>query len=136
MPETPAMLDAILIPAGTLLTQKGDSPTVEIPADNRIFLFTLNVAEAVEQEYIELWVQGSVDGATWAATPLATLPQRFYPGEYSNLVDLTADRETKFLRVHWELARWGRGELTPRFVCGLQLRQVPPDLLAEARSLR
>jgi hypothetical protein len=140
MPENAAMLDVTLVPADTVLTQKGDSPAVEIASDLRVFLLTLKITEAVEQEYIELWLQGSADGTTWAATPLVTLPQRFYPGEYPTLIDLSADRDTKFLRVHWELARWGRGELAPRFTCSITLREVAPGVLLqtrnEARSIR
>lgn len=135
MPESAVMIDAVLIPAGTVLTAKGDSPVVEIAgADSRNFLLTLKVAEAVEQEYIELWLLGSPDGAVWRTQPLATLPQRFYAGEYPTLIDLSADPETKFVRVHWELNRWGRGELTPHFVCGLTFREVASQLLQEARA--
>lgn len=129
------MLESVLIPADTVLTAKGDSPAVSLQAaENRAFLLTLNITEAVEQEYLELWLQGSSDGTTWGATPLATLPQRFYPGEYPTLVDLSADTTPQYLRVHWELSRWGRGDLTPRFVAGLTLREVPRELLQEARA--
>ncbi|ABF42617.1 hypothetical protein Acid345_3616 [Candidatus Koribacter versatilis Ellin345] len=123
------VVDVVLVPSGTILAQKGDSPAVEIHADNRVFLLTLKITEAIEQEYIELWLQGSADGTTWATTPLATLPQHFYTGEYPTLIDLSADKATKFVRVHWEVLRWGRSELTPRFVCGITFKQVPPDLL-------
>jgi hypothetical protein len=135
MPESAVMIDAVLIPDETVLTTKGDSPVVEIAAvDSRNFLLTLKITEAVEQEYIELWLLGSTDGAAWRPQPIATLPQRFYAGEYPTLIDLSADLETKFIRVHWELSRWGRGELTPHFVCGLTLREVPRQLLQEARA--
>lgn len=135
MPESAVMIDAILIPAGTVLATKGDSPVVEIAAaDSRNFLLTLKITEAVEQEYIELWLLGSTDGAAWRPQPIATLPQRFYTGEYPTLIDLSADADTRFVRVHWELSRWGRGELTPRFVCGLTLREVPRQLLQEVRA--
>ena len=133
MSEIKSLLDVVLVAPATVVTQKGDSAAIELPTRNRNFLLTLTVSEAVEQEYIELWLQGSADGTTWAATPLATLPQRFYPGDYPTLVDLTADTTTRFLRVHWELSRWGRGELTPRFAIGITLKEVPEDLLEEAR---
>jgi hypothetical protein len=135
MPEKAAMIHEILIQAETVITAKGDSPAIEISsAENRVFLLTLNLAEVVEQEYLELSVFGSPDGKTWAATPVATLPQNFYAGEYPTLLDLTADPETQFLRVHWEVARWGRGELTPRFVCGATLREVSQETLRDAKS--
>ena len=133
MSEFDTLLDAVLVAPATVVTQKGDSAPFELPSRNRSYLLTLTISEAVEQEYIELWLQGSADGTTWAATPLATLPQRFYPGDYPTLVDLNADTTTRFVRVHWELSRWGRGDLTPRFAIGITLKEVPPDLLEEAR---
>lgn len=137
MPEIAAVLDATLIPARTIVTEKGDSPAVEIShAASSVFLLTLKIDEAPEQQCFDLWLLGSVDGTTWGGKPLATPPQRFYPGEYPTLIDLSANQETKFLRAHWEVSRWGRGELKPSFVCGLTLREVPQDLLREARTLR
>ncbi len=125
-----SVLDSILLPAGTVISQKGDSSAVDITgAPVQIFLLTLQIAEAVEQEYIEIELYGSSDGTAWGARPLATLPQRFYPGEYPTLVDLSAATDTKYLRARWEVSRWGRGELTPHFVGSLTLRPVPPDML-------
>jgi hypothetical protein len=135
MSESAEMIDAVLVPSGTVLTDKGDSPTVQITsAESRVFLLTLKVTETVEHEYIELWLFGSADGTTWGAKPLAALPQRFYPGEYPTLIDLSADPETKFVRVHWELCRWGRGELASRFQCGVTLREVSAEMLQESRA--
>lgn len=131
------LIDSALIPEGTVLTEKGDSHAVDISATkNRCFLLTLTITEAVEQEYLEMWLFGSIDGTTWGATPMATLPQRFYAGDYSTMIDLSSDPETKFLRVHWDLSRWGRGEIKPSFACGLRLREVPQDILREAQSRR
>ena len=129
MPANAMLIDAVLVPPGTVLTEKGDSPVVDVAgAESRVFLLTLTIAEAVEQEYIELSLSGSPDGTTWGARPLASLPQRFYAGEYPTLIDITADPNAKFLRVHWELSRWGRGELAPHFTCGLTLREVPREM--------
>jgi hypothetical protein len=139
MTENALMLDAILIPAGTVITDKGDSPIVAIePATSPVLLLTLGIDEAPEQQCFDLWLLGSADGVTWGTKPLVTPPQRFYPGEYPTLINLSTDtdKETKFLRAHWEVSRWGRGELKPRFVCGLTLRAVPQELLREAQSLR
>lgn len=127
-----AMIEATLIPSGTAISQKGDSPAIDISgANHAVFLLTLTINEVVEQEYLELQLHGSADGANWGA-PLAALQQHFYAGEYPTLVDLTADQGVKFLRVHWEVVRWGRGELSPLFTCGLTLQEVPLDLLADA----
>ena len=129
------MIEAILIPAGTVITEKGDSPAFDIAAaESRVFLLDLKISETVEQQSFDCWLFGSPDGAAWAPKPLAILPQYFYIGEYPTLIDLSADTQTKFLRMHWELSRWGRGELKPRFTCGMTLREVAPAILIEARA--
>jgi hypothetical protein len=55
------------------------------------------------------------------------------------LLDLTAHPEVKFLRAHWEVARWGRGTEIPMFKFGVSIREVPGDILkaatAEAQAL-
>ncbi len=135
MPASILMMEAILIPAGTVITEKGDSAAVELsPEVIRVFLLDLKITESVEQQSFDCWLLGSPDGITWAPRPLATLPQYFYVGEYPTLVDLSADTQTKFLRLHWEVSRWGRGELKPQFTCGITLREVAPAILIEARA--
>lgn len=126
-------LEAVVLADGTALTGKGQSVAIDISsAAHRVFLLTLTIREAAEQEYIELSVYGSADGAQFGTTPIATLPQRFNVGEYPVLLDLAARPDVKFLRVAWDCVRWGRGELTPRFACGLSFREVPADVLSEA----
>ena len=129
------MLDAFLVPEKTVVTAKGDSEALDVSgAANRVFLVTLSVNEVVEQESIEIGMFTSVDGTTWEAKPAATLTQKFYVGEYPLLVDLTASPDAKFVRVHWDVNRWGRGPTTPRFVCGVRIREVSPDALLEAKT--
>ena len=134
MPEN-AMIQEVFIPAETIITAKGDSAAADLTgAASRVFLLTMKINEVVEQEYIELSLYGSADGKTWGTTPLVSLPQNFYPGEYPTLLDLSADPGIQFVRLHWEVARWGRGELTPRFVCGATLREVSQETLREAKA--
>ena len=84
------MLDAFLVPANTVITAKGDSASLDIgEAGNRVFLLTLSVSSVVEQEAIEVSLFTSADGTTWETKPVASLPQKFYPGEYPLLVDLS-----------------------------------------------
>jgi len=40
------------------------------------------------------------------------------------------------VRAHWEVSRWGRGPLTPRFEFQLVLKEVPKDLLQEVAAAR
>ena len=129
------MLDAFLVPEKTVVTAKGDSEALDISAaSNPVFLVTLSINEAVEQESIEITLFTSADGTTWEAKPVATLPQKFYVGEYPLLVDLIATPNAKFVRVHWGVNRWGRGATTPRFVCGVRIREVTPEALLEAKA--
>jgi hypothetical protein len=129
------MLDTHLVPPATTITTKGDSQPVDISqAGSRIFLATLAVTSVIEQESIELSVFVSKDGTAWETKPTASLPQKFYPGEYPMLVDLTALPEAKFVRAHWEVVRWGRGTTTPKFEIAVRLREVSPEALREAQA--
>src|SRR5271170_185969 len=116
------MLDAFLVPANTVVTAKGDSAALDISeAANRVFLLTLSITFVVEQEAIEVSLFTSADGTTWETKPVASLPQKFYPGEYPLLVDLSQAPGAKSVRAHWEVTRWGRGSTTPKFAISLRL---------------
>src|SRR5215469_8105180 len=129
------MIDTFLILEKTTITTKGDSEPLDVnAAANRVFLATLSITKIVEQESFELSLFTSADGATWDAKPVASLPQKFYPGEYPLLVDLSAAANAKFVRAHWEVNRWGRGPTTPRFEIGVRLREVSKQALQEAEA--
>lgn len=124
------MIDTFVLPEGTVVTANGDSTPVELStANSRVFLLTLSITAAIEQESIELIVFTSADGTTWDTKPVTTLPQKFYVGEYPLLVDLSASPDAKFLRVHWDVNRWGRGVNTPKFEAGIRVREVPAEML-------
>lgn len=129
------MIDAFLIPDKTVVTAKGDSEPLDVSAtSNPAFLATLTITKIVEQQAIELSFFTSADGTTWEAKPVASLPQKFYVGEYPLLVDLSQAKGAKFLRAHWEVSRWGRGPATPNFELALRVREIPAELLQEARA--
>ena len=129
------MLDAFLLPEKTVVTAKGDSEALDISAaSNPVFLLTLSVDEVVEQESIEITLFTSADGTTWEAKPVATVPQKFYVGEYPLLVDLRSVPNAKFVRAHWDVNRWGRGSTSPKFVCGVRIREVSQETLLDARA--
>ena len=129
------MIDALLVADKTVVNAKGDGPTVDVGASgNRVFLLTLGITNIIEQESFELSVFGSADGASWDAKPLVSYPQEFYRGEYPLILDLTAHPEVKFIRAHWEVARWGRGVETPMFEFGVRLKEIPPEFLREAKA--
>lgn len=128
------MVEKDLVPARTVVTANGDGAPVDLSgAANRVFLLTLTISNIVEQEALDVSLQGSADGTTFDK-PLARFPQKFYRGEHPLLLDLSAEADVRFVRAHWEVNRWGRGSLTPMFEIHLALREVPRDLLQEAAT--
>ena len=129
------MIEALLVPEKTVANGKGDGPAVDVSsAGSRVFLLTLNISRVIEQESIDVSIFGSADGNSWPAKPIESFPQKFYRGEHPLLFDLTQQPEVKFVRAHWEVSRWGRGEPTPMFEFHLTLREIPPDVLKEATA--
>lgn len=127
--------DTVLVPANTVASAKGDGASVDISgASHRVFLVTLTITKIIEQESLDLSIYGSADGAAWGAKSIAAFPQKFYCGEWPLLLDLTAHPEVKFVRGHWEMARWGRGTETPMFEFGVTLKEVPAQILKEATA--
>jgi hypothetical protein len=129
------MIDTFLVAEKSVVSVKGDGPAVDVSsAASRVFLLTLEITKIIEQESLEVSVSGSADGATWGAKPIVTFPQKFYCGQSPLLLDLTAHPDVKFVRAHWEVARWGRGTETPMFEFGLRLKEIPADVLREASA--
>jgi hypothetical protein len=135
-----AMIDTFLVPEKTVATAKGDGPAVALSTTTgRVFLLTLVIADIVEQESLDVSIFGSADGATWEPKAITSFPQKFYRGDHPLLLDLGDHASIKFVRAHWDVARWGRGSETPMFEFHITMREVPADILkeatAEARSL-
>jgi len=131
------MIETYLVPQGTTVTAKGEGAPVDISAaGHRVFLLSLVITRVVEQEALDVAVQGSANGTDWSDKALLSFSQKFYTGEHPLLLDLTGDREVKFLRARWEVNRWGRGDTQPSFEFHVALREVPPDVLAEASAPR
>jgi hypothetical protein len=127
--------EAVLVPADTRVTAKGDGSAVDVGGvSNRVFLVTLSITKIIEQESLDLSIFSSADGATWSPKSIAAFPQKFYCEEAPLLLDLTPHPDVKFVRAHWEVARWGRGTETPMFEFGVTMKEVPPDILKEAAA--
>jgi hypothetical protein len=128
-------IDTLLVPEKTIANAKGDGPALDVSgAASRVFLLTLDITDILEQQSLDVSIYGSTDGATWGVKPLIAFPQKFYRSQHPLLLDLTANRDAKFMRAHWEVSRWGRGTVTPRFEFQLAIREVPPDILKEATA--
>ena len=129
------MIDTLLVPEKTVATAKGDGPGVNVSsASSRVFLLLLKISDIIEQESLDIGVYGSPDGSNWGAKPIATFPQKFYRGQHPLLLDLTAHPEMKWLRAHWDVNRWGRGDEKPMFEFLISMKEVPPDVLKEAQT--
>jgi hypothetical protein len=123
-----------LVSEETVVNAKGDGPVVEIAGADRVFLITLAITKIIEQESLDVGIYGSADGTTWETKSLAAFPQKFYAGESPLLLDLNQHPQVKFIRAHWEVARWGRGSETPMFEFGVKMKEVPPEILREAAA--
>jgi len=129
------MIESFLVPEKTVVSAKGDGSSVDVSgAANRVFLLTLEITKIIEQESLDVSVYGSADGATWDPKALVSFEQEFYRGQWPLLLDLTEHAEVKFVRAHWEVARWGRGVETPMFEFDVRLKEVPAEVLREAAA--
>lgn len=129
------MNEFVLVPSATNVSAKGDGAAVDVGgAENRVFLVILAITRIIEQESLDVSLYGSADGAAWGAKSLAAFPQKFYTGEWPLLLVLSGHPDVKFVRAHWEVARWGRGTGTPEFEFGVSMREVPADILKEAAA--
>lgn len=129
---TIATTESVLVPAGTVATTKGDGQPVDVSAaSSRVFLGTLSITRIIEQESLDVSIFGSHDGTTWEPKSIAAFRQEFYTGETPLLLDLTAHPNVKFVRAHWEMARWGRGTETTLFEFGVTMKEVPANILKE-----
>jgi hypothetical protein len=133
---TPLASDPVDLVAGkTVVTAKGDGPTVDVSAAaSRVFLLTLDISNIIEQESLDVSVYGSADGTVWSPKPIGAFPQKFYREQSVLLLDLTAHPDVKFVRAHWDVARWGRGTEAVMFEFGVTLREVPANILQEAAA--
>jgi len=95
-------------------------------------LLTLGITRIIEQQSIDVAIWGSPDGTDWGARPLASFPQKFYCGTYQIVVDLRARPDVRYLRAHWQVNRWGKGDPKPLFTIYLFAQTLQPELAATA----
>jgi hypothetical protein len=127
--------NSFLVAEKTVVAAKGDGDAIDVSAaTSRVFLLTLDITNIIEQESLDVSVYGSADGAAWSPKPIVCFPQKFYREQSPLLLDLAAHPDVKFVRAHWEVARWGRGTETPMFEFGVTMREVPANILKEAAA--
>lgn len=130
------MFNAFLLPEKTVVCQKGDGPAIDVsPVTGKVLLLTLEITDVIEQQSLDVSIWGSADGNAWGEKPLLAFPQKFYRGTHPLLVDLSKHPTIKFLRAHWEVNRWGHHAEGPRFELQLSAKEVPQEVLADARAV-
>ncbi len=124
------MRPAFLIPE-TTVHDSGQGPDIDLglPAP-RAILLTLGITQVVEQESLAVDIFSSADPESWTASPVLSIPQKFYVGVSSLLLNLSAHPEARFLRAQWKVNRWGRGGMTPLFSLYLFAEPVIDAVLA------
>jgi hypothetical protein len=108
------MLPQFLLPE-TTVREAGTGPDLSLDKEGGTLILTLGITRIVEQESIDISIWGSADGADWGTKPIASFPQKFYTGTYQILLDLADKTPVKFLRVKWQVNRWGKGDTKPLF---------------------
>lgn len=109
------MLDAFLV-AEITVEAAGESAAIPLgAAAGKSFVLTLAITKIVEQESLDVSLWGSPDGTQWGAKPLTAFPQKFYPGVFQLVLDLSKHTEVQFLKAKWAVNRWGVGDPKPRF---------------------
>jgi hypothetical protein len=82
---------------------------------SKLLVVTLDITNVVERTGLTVSVWGSPDQIDWGGKPLLTFRQRQYCGVYSTLLNLAMRTEIRYLRVQWNMNRWGRTERIPQF---------------------
>jgi hypothetical protein len=98
--------------------RKGDGVGPVVALDQhccKLLVVTLGITDVVERTGLTVSVWGSSDQDDWGSQPLVTFRQRQYCGVYSVLLNMAMHTGVRYLRVQWNMNRWGRGERTPLF---------------------
>ena len=122
------MLPQFLLPE-TTIREAGAGPEMDLgEQQDGTLILTLGITRIIEQESIDLSIWGSADGTDWGAKPLVSFPQKFYCGTYQILVDLSRHADLKYLRVKWQVNRWGKGSSKPLFGIYLFVQEMAEEL--------
>jgi hypothetical protein len=124
------MFPEFLLPE-TTVREAGAGPEISL-GDQRgeTLVLTLGITRIVEQESLDLSIWGSADGSDWGARPLVSFPQKFYCGTYQMVIDLSRHPDVKYLRVKWQVNRWGKGDSKPLFGIYLFVQAMARQMVA------
>jgi hypothetical protein len=113
----------------------GNGPVLDLgnPPGGTLIL-TLGITRIIEQESIDVSVWGSADGSDWGAKPLVSFPQKFYCGTYQLLLDTSERPDVRFLKVKWQVNRWGKGDPKPLFTIYVFANQMDRQMAFAGRG--
>ncbi len=115
-----------LIPPSSRLTQDGEGVPLDVSGSStRTFLCTMKILAQNEQESVELSLGGSEGGESWEKRPVLIMPQRFYRGETSQILDISLRPEIRYICARWKLTRWGRVTPHPMFELSFTATEIP-----------
>jgi hypothetical protein len=124
------MLQEFLLPE-TTVREAGAGSQIDLgDQTGGTLLLTLGITRIIEQQSIDISIWGSTDGSGWGARPVASFPQKFYCGTYQIAVDLTDRPQVRYLRVQWQVSRWGKGDPKPLFTIYVFAQALQPELAA------
>jgi hypothetical protein len=94
----------------------GVGPVIDLGLNRGdLFVVTLGINHVTERECLTIYVWGSADGIDWGPTPLVAVLKKCYCGLYSAFLDLSKHPQVRYLRVQWNMLRWGIGDHPPLF---------------------
>ena len=131
------MVPMFLVPEREV-SESGTGHVIDLgdSADTRpdLLAVTLGVTHILEQESLDVQIQGSEDGVSWLPKPLVKFSQKFYCGTYQMLLDAHAHRSVRYLRANWSMNRWGRGSLKPLFGMYLFVQEQRAGAIAKGAA--
>jgi hypothetical protein len=125
-----AMLPQFLLPE-TTVREAGAGPDMRLAHhEGGTLILTLGITRIIEQESLDVAIWGSADGSDWGTKPLVSFPQKFYCGTYQLILDLAGRPDVKYLRVKWQVNRWGKGDPHPLFTLYLFMQAMQAQMAA------
>jgi len=124
------MLPQFLLPE-TTVREAGTGPNIGLDQkQGGTLILTLGITRIIEQQSIDISIWGSADGLDFGTKPLVTYPQKFYCGTYQIVLDMSDHPDVRFVRVKWQVNRWGKGDPKPLFTIYLFAQQLQPKMAA------